>query len=116
MNMPPPPPPVHLSLLVKISIGISVPALVVTAYLLSPSQFLTASIDHSVTYCAARGDHITVPLPDGSTAELNTKSCVTVNYSAKQRLVDLTGEGEFTVAHDLHSAHRERDIAVISGS
>lgn len=101
MNTTPPVPPVHLSLIVKlsISIGITVP-LAVTAYLLSPLQLLTVPNDRSVTYCAPRGDHITVPLSDGSTAELNTGSCVTVNYSAKQRLVDLMGEAEFTVAHD----------------
>jgi len=53
-----------------------------------------------VTTCAPRGDHITVTLPDNSTADLNSKSCLTANFSSTQRLVDLTGEAIFTVAHD----------------
>jgi transmembrane sensor len=91
-----------VSLVVKISISILVPGLLLTTYWSSLPPLLAVFSDHPVTYCAPLGDHITVTLPDGSIAEVNSKSCVTVDYSLTQRLVDLTGEAVFTVAHDPH--------------
>ncbi len=49
----------------------------------------------------AVGEVKAVPLPDGSTALLNTDSAIAIDYSSAQRRIHLlTGEAEFSVAKD----------------
>jgi transmembrane sensor len=61
----------------------------------------------------AVGERRTVPLPDGSSVELNTSSQIAIRYAANARVVRLTrGEAHFTVASDprrpfsVHAAER----------
>jgi len=49
----------------------------------------------------AVGEQLTVPLPDGSSLELNSNSLVRVDYSSRRRIIHLDrGEAFFKVAHD----------------
>ncbi len=49
----------------------------------------------------AVGEQRTVPLPDGSSLELNSNSLARVDYSARRRIIHLDrGEAFFKVAHD----------------
>lgn len=55
----------------------------------------------TISDCAPLGGHKPVSLPDGSTVELNTGTCVSGTFSPKQRLLRLdSGEGIFQVVHD----------------
>ncbi|MBL8271510.1 FecR family protein, partial [Steroidobacter sp.] len=51
-------------------------------------------------YHTAIGQQSTYQLPDGSTMKLNTRSRARVRFSEERRLIELEGEGLFTVAHD----------------
>jgi transmembrane sensor len=49
----------------------------------------------------AVGEQLTVPLPDGSSLELNSNSQARVDYSSRRRIIHLDrGEAFFKVAHD----------------
>lgn len=49
----------------------------------------------------AVGEQLTVPLPDGSSLELNSNSLAHVDYSSRRRIIHLDrGEAFFKVAHD----------------
>jgi len=49
----------------------------------------------------ADGEQLTVPLPDGSSLELNSNSLARVDYSSRRRIIHLDrGEAFFKVAHD----------------
>jgi transmembrane sensor len=55
----------------------------------------------SLTYATIIGERRALPLPDGSTLELNTATRVTVRFTASMREVTLlAGEALFHVAHD----------------
>lgn len=59
----------------------------------SIAEAYTTSVETAV------GERATVPLPDGSSMQLNTASAVTVRYTATARIVHLTrGETHFVVA------------------
>jgi len=54
-----------------------------------------------ISYCAAFGEHETVPLSDGSTLKLNSDACASVAMSPTLRSVRLEkGDAIFEVAHD----------------
>lgn len=62
--------------------------------------FFSGSFD-SNAYATSIGEIRRIPLPDGSTVELNTRSKIRVDFRAKSRDVHLTeGEAFFTVAKD----------------
>ena len=59
------------------------------------------------TYRTAHGEQSERLLPDGSVLHLNTDSQVTVQYSRRERVVDLDrGEALFQVAHDAERGFR----------
>jgi transmembrane sensor len=52
-------------------------------------------------FASAVGQQLTVPLPDGSSMELNSNSVARVDYSSRQRVIRLErGEAFFRVAHE----------------
>lgn len=64
------------------------------------------------SYMTAKGEHKRVTLPDGSVAELNTDTRLTVNLSAGLRQARVEkGEALFTVAHE-----EARPFEVVAGS
>lgn len=61
----------------------------------------TAANPNSVTYRTQVGERLTVTLPDGSTATIDTASELRVAYSDVERRLDLVrGQALFEVAHD----------------
>jgi transmembrane sensor len=52
------------------------------------------------TYRTGRGEQKTLRLDDGSVLQLNTLSRARVAFTGHARVIDLQGEGLFTVAHD----------------
>jgi len=57
----------------------------------------------SIPFQTAVGEQLTVPLPDGSSLELNSNSVARVAYSSGRRIIHLDrGEAFFKVAHDAH--------------
>ncbi|MBB2973047.1 FecR domain-containing protein [Mesorhizobium sp. RMAD-H1] len=52
-------------------------------------------------YMTATGEHLTVPLPDGSAVTLNTASAIAIDFAGGRRRVSLLeGEAYFDVRHD----------------
>jgi transmembrane sensor len=67
------------------------------------------------TYQTTRGEQRIQRLPDGSTLRLDTDSMVTVRYSGRERLIELTtGRALFQVTHD--DPRRFRVAAGIAGA
>jgi transmembrane sensor len=65
-----------------------------------------------VTYSAGIGQRIFLPLEDGSTVELNTRTRIEVEFTSRERDVRLlSGEAVFDVHHD-----PSRPFRVVSGS
>lgn len=59
------------------------------------------AVDDVTVVCTGIGKRRTELLPDGSIMQVNTNSCVTVNYSSKERRLHLLrGEALFTVMKD----------------
>jgi ferric-dicitrate binding protein FerR (iron transport regulator) len=55
----------------------------------------------TIVYSTVLGEHRRIPLPDGSTAELNSDSSIAVTFTSERRWIDLTrGEALFKVAHE----------------
>jgi transmembrane sensor len=59
------------------------------------------------TYQAAHGEQTATQLPDGSELRLNTDSAVSVRYTRRERVIEISrGQAHFTVAHDDHRRFR----------
>lgn len=64
----------------------------------------------TLAYSTVLGEHRRIPLPDGSTVELNSDSRISITFTPDLRSVDLTqGEALF------HVAHEKRPFRVSSG-
>jgi len=66
-----------------------------------PFTFIKGQVPLTINACAPLGDHKEVSLPDRSTVQLNSGTCVSGVFTPKLRLLRLeTGEGIFQVARD----------------
>jgi transmembrane sensor len=81
-----------------------IPSAIAAAALLATGAVLTLFFSGSFdanTYATSIGEIRRIPLPDGSTVELNTRSRIRIDFHAESRDVHLAeGEAFFTVAKD----------------
>ncbi|MDP9008572.1 MAG: FecR family protein [Pseudomonadota bacterium] len=72
-----------------------------TLFVLTVTAMLSWSTFRAPTYATAIGEQRSLPLPDGSTVELNSRSKIVVRYSKQDRHVELLeGQALFRVAKD----------------
>lgn len=72
-------------------------------YLFMDNKQMEALTANQISVKTATGERTTVRLPDGTTVRLNEKSKLDYkqNYGLKDRQVQLTGEGFFSVVHNI---------------
>lgn len=75
---------------------------VLSLYLFIDNRQMTALTANQISVKTATGERTTVKLPDGTTVRLNGKSELDYkqDFGLKNRQVQLTGEGFFSVAHN----------------